>query len=194
MENKTPEWVPDGADKKLFASSVMPGLNLRKDEAHDDTISWKPRPKRRELSLEGYKEGVLSCNKTILARAITLIESNSDAHFEKAQELLASLLPYSGKSFRIGITGVPGAGKSTFIEAFGTARNLARRLRSWLSIRRARLPEEAFSATRREWKTSRAAKTRLFGLRRRAGCLVGSREKAGKLCFYAKQPGMKLSL
>ena len=120
MENKTPEWVPDGADKKLFASSVMPGLNLRKDEAHDDTISWKPRPKRRELSLEDYKEGVLSCNKTILARAITLIESNSDAHFEKAQELLASLLPYSGKSFRIGITGVPGAGKSTFIEAFGT--------------------------------------------------------------------------
>lgn len=51
---------------------------------------------------------------------ITLIESNSDAHFEKAQELLASLLPHSGKSFRIGITGVPGAGKSTFIEAFGT--------------------------------------------------------------------------
>ena len=97
MENKTPEWVPDGADKKLFASSVMPGLNLRKDEAHDDTISWKPRPKRRELSLEDYKEGVLSCNKTILARAITLIESNSDAHFEKAQELLATLLPYSGK-------------------------------------------------------------------------------------------------
>lgn len=120
QENKTPEWVPEGADKKLFTSYVMPGLNLRKDEVHDDTISYKPRPKRRELSLEEYKEGVLACDKTILARAITLIESNSEAHFEKAQELLSMILPYTGKSFRIGITGVPGAGKSTFCEAFGT--------------------------------------------------------------------------
>lgn len=120
MENKIPEWVPEGADKKLFASSVMPGLNLRKDRERDDTVSLRPRSKRRELSLEDYKKGVLECDKTVLARAITLIESNSDAHFEKAQELLASLLPHSGKSFRIGITGVPGAGKSTFIEAFGT--------------------------------------------------------------------------
>lgn len=120
MENKIPEWVPEGADKKFFTSSVMPGLNLRKDRERDDTVSLRPRPKRRELSLEDYKKGVLECDKTVLARAITLIESNSDAHFEKAQELLASLLPHSGKSFRIGITGVPGAGKSTFIEAFGT--------------------------------------------------------------------------
>lgn len=120
MENKIPEWVPEGADKKFFTSSVMPGLNLRKDRERDDTVSMRPRPKRRELSLEDYKKGVLECDKTVLARAITLIESNSDAHFEKAQELLASLLPHSGKSFRIGITGVPGAGKSTFIEAFGT--------------------------------------------------------------------------
>lgn len=121
MENNTtPEWVPENADKKLFTTSVMPGLNLRKDAEHDDTVSLKPRPKRRELSLDDYKNGVLACNKTILARAITLIESNSDAHFEKSQALLSSLIPYSGKSFRIGITGVPGAGKSTFIEAFGT--------------------------------------------------------------------------
>ena len=112
MENKIPEWVPEGADKKFFASSVMPGLNLRKDAERDDTVSVRPRPKRRELSLEDYKKGVLECDKTVLARAITLIESNSDAHFEKAQELLASLLPHSGNSFRIGITGVPGAGKS----------------------------------------------------------------------------------
>ena len=67
-----------------------------------------------------YKEGVLAGDKTILARAITLIESNSPAHFDTAQELLSELLPYTGKSFRVGITGVPGAGKSTFIEALGT--------------------------------------------------------------------------
>ena len=70
MENKIPEWVPEGADKKLFASSVMPGLNLRKDRERDDTVSLRPRPKRRELSLEDYKKGVLECDKTVLARAM----------------------------------------------------------------------------------------------------------------------------
>ncbi|OIR07369.1 putative GTPase [mine drainage metagenome] len=55
----------------------------------------------------------------ILGRAITLIESNAPAHQEQAQELLAKLLPHTGKSRRVGITGIPGAGKSTFIEAFG---------------------------------------------------------------------------
>lgn len=56
MENKIPEWVPEGADKKFFTSSVMPGLNLRKDRERDDTVSLRPRPKRRELSLEDYKK------------------------------------------------------------------------------------------------------------------------------------------
>lgn len=64
MENKIPEWVPEGADKKFFTSSVMPGLNLRKDRERDDTVSLRPRPKRRELSLEDYKKGVLECDKT----------------------------------------------------------------------------------------------------------------------------------
>ena len=56
----------------------------------------------------------------MLARAITLVESNAEQHFHKAQELLQKLLAHSGKAIRIGITGVPGAGKSTFIETFGT--------------------------------------------------------------------------
>jgi LAO/AO transport system kinase len=55
----------------------------------------------------------------ILARTITLIESNAAAHQEKAQEVLRQLLPHTGNSIRIGITGVPGVGKSTFIEIFG---------------------------------------------------------------------------
>ena len=66
------------------------------------------------------KVGVLKGERAKLAKAITLVESNAEHHFEKSQELLQNLLPYSGKSIRIGITGVPGAGKSTFIEAFGT--------------------------------------------------------------------------
>ncbi|WP_421379465.1 methylmalonyl Co-A mutase-associated GTPase MeaB [Bacillus salacetis] len=64
-------------------------------------------------------EGVRSGNRRDLARAITLIESNSQDHFQHGQELLKELTPYTGSSIRIGITGVPGAGKSTFIETFG---------------------------------------------------------------------------
>jgi LAO/AO transport system kinase len=70
-------------------------------------------------SLDELYEGVLSGDRSLLARAITLAESNSDQHFQKAQSLLQKLLTHSGNSIRIGITGVPGAGKSTFIEAFG---------------------------------------------------------------------------
>ncbi|MFT6029591.1 MAG: LAO/AO transport system kinase [Oleiphilaceae bacterium] len=58
-------------------------------------------------------------NRRALAKAITLIESTLESHREQAQELLNTILPYSGNSLRIGISGVPGVGKSTFIEAFG---------------------------------------------------------------------------
>ncbi|GIW50590.1 MAG: hypothetical protein KatS3mg080_1201 [Anoxybacillus sp.] len=75
--------------------------------------------KRKERSVEEYVAGVLNHDRTILAQAITLIESNAAKHTEKAQRILHELLPYVGRSIRIGITGVPGAGKSTFIEAFG---------------------------------------------------------------------------
>jgi LAO/AO transport system kinase len=71
------------------------------------------------LSISQLYEGIIRQDRSHLARAITLIESNSDQHFELAQELLQKVLPYSGNSLRVGITGVPGAGKSTFIEAFG---------------------------------------------------------------------------
>ncbi|MFC0557744.1 methylmalonyl Co-A mutase-associated GTPase MeaB [Halalkalibacter alkalisediminis] len=75
--------------------------------------------KRVELSLEEYVEGVRSNNRAVLARAITLVESNAARHFSMAQDVLTSVIPQTGNSIRIGITGVPGAGKSTFIEAFG---------------------------------------------------------------------------
>ncbi|MGE5515587.1 MAG: methylmalonyl Co-A mutase-associated GTPase MeaB [Bacteroidota bacterium] len=64
-------------------------------------------------------EGVLAGSRRALARAITLIESTRPDHREAAEALLHQLLPHAGRSVRIGITGVPGAGKSTFIEAFG---------------------------------------------------------------------------
>jgi LAO/AO transport system kinase len=71
------------------------------------------------FSIPDLYEGILKKNRSSLARAITLIESNAVHHFSLSQELLQKILPHSGRSLRIGITGVPGAGKSTFIEAFG---------------------------------------------------------------------------
>ncbi len=65
-------------------------------------------------------EGVIKGNITTLSRAITLIESSKPEHQKLADEIIGACLPYSGKSKRIGITGVPGVGKSTFIEALGT--------------------------------------------------------------------------
>jgi LAO/AO transport system kinase len=64
-------------------------------------------------------QALLSGNRRALAKAITLIESTLDTHREQAQGILEQVLPHSGNSLRIGITGVPGVGKSTFIEAFG---------------------------------------------------------------------------
>ncbi len=78
------------------------------------------RPKRKPLPSPGeLVEGILKGDVTRLARAVTLVESVQPAHQAVAQEVIEKCLPYSGKSVRIGITGVPGAGKSTSIDAFG---------------------------------------------------------------------------
>jgi LAO/AO transport system kinase len=70
-------------------------------------------------SAEDYVDGVLAGDRSVLARAITLVESRHPRHRETADTVLTRLLPHAGKAIRIGITGVPGVGKSTFIEAFG---------------------------------------------------------------------------
>jgi LAO/AO transport system kinase len=74
----------------------------------------------RRVDLREYADGVLAGDRAILARAITLVESSRPDHHALAQELLVKLLPSAGGAHRIGITGVPGVGKSTFIDAFGT--------------------------------------------------------------------------
>jgi LAO/AO transport system kinase len=76
-------------------------------------------PRRRELTLEEYYAGVRSGDVAVLARALTLIESSSPQHQPIAEELLTRLLPHTGRSIRVGITGGPGAGKSTFIDTLG---------------------------------------------------------------------------
>ncbi|WP_027407715.1 methylmalonyl Co-A mutase-associated GTPase MeaB [Anoxybacillus tepidamans] len=107
-----PEWVPKERGDE-FATAYVKG----KDEAAAPNA--KKWVKRRERSASEYIEGVLRNDRTVLAQAITLVESNAAKHMEMAQQILNELLPHVGKSIRIGITGVPGAGKSTFIEAFG---------------------------------------------------------------------------
>ena len=77
------------------------------------------RFKRHELSVGDMVEGILKGNVTILSQAVTLIESVNPDHQAKAQEVIDKCLPHSGNSVRIGISGVPGAGKSTSIDQFG---------------------------------------------------------------------------
>ncbi|MBK1857618.1 methylmalonyl Co-A mutase-associated GTPase MeaB [Cerasicoccus arenae] len=79
----------------------------------------KHRKKRRTLSADEVVDGVLAGDRTVLARAVTLIESRAEAHRETAREILRRCLPHAGNSVRLGITGTPGAGKSTFIECLG---------------------------------------------------------------------------
>ena len=74
----------------------------------------------RAVDVGEYAKGVLAGNRGTLARAITLIESTRADHRTAAQELLVELLPHAGGAHRVGITGVPGVGKSTFIDALGT--------------------------------------------------------------------------
>ena len=89
------------------------------------------RRKKPKLSTDQYVEGILAGNITTLSQAITLIESNNPAHYAQAQEIIERCLPHAGHSVRIGITGVPGAGKSTFIEAVG---NMVTSLRHKLAV------------------------------------------------------------
>ena len=75
--------------------------------------------RRKQPSAEELIAGILKSDKTALSRAITLVESTNPEHLAKANEVIKGCLPYANNSVRIGITGVPGVGKSTFIEAFG---------------------------------------------------------------------------
>lgn len=75
--------------------------------------------RRPQLTANDYVEGILKGNVSILGRAVTLVESRAEAHQALAQEVIEKCLPYTGNSRRIGITGVPGAGKSTSIDVFG---------------------------------------------------------------------------
>lgn len=112
--SSVPDWVPNGSETDpKFACRTMAGVSL---DAHEPSMTLA---KRRKLTPDNYERGVLAGDVSILSRAITLVESNRPEHEALAQDLLTRLLPKTGNSIRIGITGVPGAGKSTLIELLG---------------------------------------------------------------------------
>ena len=119
-ELKRPEWAPPEGGEG-FTSHVMKGVEGGHDGMPGEG-SRSPRkapPRRRQLSVDELAEGIRCGNRAMLARAITLVESNAADHQVQAQQLLDDLMERTGNSLRIGITGVPGAGKSTTIDTFG---------------------------------------------------------------------------
>lgn len=86
---------------------------------NQDAVARLKKAKKAQHSVADYTKGILSSDRTMLSKAITLVESALPEHQELAQQVIASCLPHAGNSIRLGITGVPGAGKSTFIEALG---------------------------------------------------------------------------
>jgi len=110
----------DSSKGKPFKSALKVNEGIEQPPVVNEVAASRFRKvKNTLLPVDEYLAGILSGNRTILSKAITLIESSLPQHQLLAQEIIAKCLPYSGKSVRIGITGVPGVGKSTFIEAFG---------------------------------------------------------------------------
>ena len=89
------------------------------ESVNKDSIQRFLKKKRKLLSVDEYVGGILKGDITLLSKAVTLVESSKSEHQQIAQQVIQKCLPHSGNSVRIGITGVPGVGKSTFIEALG---------------------------------------------------------------------------
>ncbi|MDO4736897.1 MAG: methylmalonyl Co-A mutase-associated GTPase MeaB [Bacteroidia bacterium] len=121
MSATTGEWPPKGHENPDTALVVNQGVEQPPIINPYIKNFFKKKPKT--LSVDEYMEGITSGNRTILSQAITLVESSLPAHREIAQQIIARCQEYCTlnkiETMRIGITGVPGAGKSTFIESFG---------------------------------------------------------------------------
>ena len=133
-------------------SSEYKGLTVNSGVAQPSIINpylKRGRFRHKEYSVNEMVEGLLRGDVTILSQAVTLVESVNPEHQAKAQEVIEKCLPYSGKSVRIGISGVPGAGKSTSIDVFGT---------HVLDTYGGKL------ATRQEWRSYLPEKKRSFAL------------------------------
>ncbi len=104
-------------------SEEYKGLTVNKGIEQPSAINpyrrFSRKSKRHQPTVSEYVEGIVKGNITLLSQAVTLVESTLPEHQSTAQEVIEKCLPYAGNSMRIGISGVPGAGKSTSIDAFG---------------------------------------------------------------------------
>ncbi|MDR0969579.1 MAG: methylmalonyl Co-A mutase-associated GTPase MeaB [Lentimicrobiaceae bacterium] len=110
FENLEHEW-----DSKL---KVNEGIE-QPAQVNPQALERLKAGRQKLMPLNYYVDGILGGDTVILSKTITLVESTLTTHQALAQEIIAACLPYSGKALRLGITGVPGAGKSTFIESLG---------------------------------------------------------------------------
>ena len=106
-------------DPEYCGLNVNEGVEPLPPVSEDSVKRFLRNKRKNTLSVQQYVEGILNGDITILSQAVTLVESSKAEHQEIAQEIIVKCLPFSGHSVRIGITGVPGVGKSTFIEAMG---------------------------------------------------------------------------
>lgn len=104
---------------KKDAIYVQDGVSSSHDGLKATTSGKKFFKKKQPINVEQLEKGLLAGNSRDLAKAITLIESSLEKDQQSAQALLQKVLQHEKRSIRIGISGVPGSGKSTFIEAFG---------------------------------------------------------------------------
>lgn len=115
------------------ALTVNPGVDAPPSINQDSAKRFKAK-KRNLLSADDYANGILAQSIPLLSQAITLVESSLPEHHALGQQIIEKCLPYTGNSIRIGITGVPGVGKSSFIEALGNEITLSGRKLAVLAI------------------------------------------------------------
>ncbi len=106
-------------DPEFKSLNVNAGVE-QPEVVNDESVKRFLMKRREVLAPEIYVEGILRGDIPLLSKAVTLVESSKKEHQQVAQEIIKLCLPHSGKSIRVGITGVPGVGKSTFIEAMGS--------------------------------------------------------------------------
>ena len=165
-----PPWVPEGGGEE-FTTSVMPGIEPPARIA-------RPGAVRREVSVDDLVAGIFSGERAMVSRAITLVESNAPAHRPMAREVLRRIGERPGFAHRVGISGVPGAGKSTFIEAMGNHLCDAGRKVAVLAV------DPSSSLTR---GSILGDKTRMETLSRRQECFIRPSPSGGALGGVARK-------
>lgn len=110
----------ESANKRKTKSALSVAKGIEKPSSTNiEAIKRFKKIKREKYSVDEMVDGIVKGNRAMLSKAITLVESNLPEHQQISQEIIDKCIPFSGESIRIGITGVPGVGKSTFIEVLG---------------------------------------------------------------------------